>query len=100
MNRLGKSHLLTLLVGLIIGAVALGAIQAAMHSSTDVRVGVKRLADGRVEVKVQQLDDEQGWHDLELPPARFLELNVPVDAWRYTNPIPVSVAEEEAEVII
>ncbi|MXY85802.1 MAG: substrate-binding domain-containing protein [Chloroflexi bacterium] len=100
MNRLGKSHLLTLLVGLIIGAVALGAIQAAMHSSTDVRVGVKRLADGRVEVKVQQLDDEQGWNDLELPPARFLELNVPVDAWRYTNPIPVSVAEEEAEVII
>ncbi|MDE2746844.1 MAG: substrate-binding domain-containing protein [Chloroflexota bacterium] len=100
MNRLGKSHLLMLLIGLVIGAVALGAIQAAMHSTTDVRVGVKRLADGRVEVKVQQLDDEQAWQDLELPPARFLELNVPVDAWRYTNPIPVSVAEEEAEVII
>ena len=100
MSRVGKSHLLILLIGLVIGAVALGAIQAAMHSTTDVRVGVKRLADGRVEVKVQQLDDEQGWHDLELPPARFLELNVPVDSWRYTNPIPVSVAEEEAEVII
>lgn len=100
MIRLGKSHLLILLIGLVIGAVALGAIQAAMHSTTDVRVGVKRLADGRVEVKVQQLDDEQGWHDLELPPARFLELNVPVDAWRYTNSIPVSVAEEEADVII
>lgn len=102
MSRLGKSHLIILLVGLVIGAVALGAIQAAMDVSSEVRVGVKRLADGRVEVKLQQLDEELGWSDLELPPARFLELNVPVDKWRYTNPIEVKVAtvEEEPEVII
>ncbi|MYE06873.1 MAG: substrate-binding domain-containing protein [Chloroflexi bacterium] len=97
MKRVGKSHLLTLVIGLVLGAIALGAVQAAISVTSEVRVGVKRLADGRVEVKLQQLDADQSWNDLELPPARFLTADAPVDRWRYTNPIDVTVVIEERQ---
>ena len=58
MKHLGKSHLITLVIGLVLGAIALGAVHAAISVTSDVRIGVKRLDDGRVEVKLQQLDEE------------------------------------------
>lgn len=101
MRRVGKSHLLTLLVGVVLGAIALGAVQAAISVSSEVRVGVKRLEDGRVEVKLQQLDDEQVWNDLEAPLARFLPPDADIDQWRYTNAIEVvGTVEEEPEIVI
>ena len=101
MRRVGKSHLLTLVVGVVLGAIALGAVQAAISVTSEVRIGVKRLDDGRVEVKLQQLDDEQVWNDLEAPPARFLSVDAEVDEWHYSNSVEVTgTAEEEPEVVI
>lgn len=101
MRRVGKSHLLTLVAGLVLGAIALGAIQAAVSVTSEVRIGVKRLDDGRVEVKLQQMDDEEVWVDLEAPAARFLPADAEVDQWRYSNAIAViGTAEEEPEVIV
>lgn len=101
MRRLGKSHLLTLVVGLILGAIALGAVQAAISVTSEVRIGVKRLEDGRVEVKLQQMQEEAGWVDLEAPPARFLPPDSDIDEWRYSSEIAVTAtAEEEPEVVV
>ena len=101
MKHFGKSHLVTLLIGLVLGAVTLGAVHAAISVTSEVRIGVKRLDDGRVEVKLQQLDDEEVWNDLESPPARFLAPDAEVDQWRYSNSIEVTgTADEEPEVVV
>ncbi len=101
MRRVGKSHLLTLLVGVVLGAIALGAVQAAISVTSEVRIGVKRLDDGRVEVKLQQLDDEEVWNDLEAPAARFLPVDAELDEWHYSNSVEVTgTVEEEPEVVI
>ncbi len=101
MRRVGRSHLLTLVVGVVLGAIALGAVQAAISVTSEVRIGVKRLDDGRVEVKLQQLDEEEVWDDLEAPAARFLPQDAEIDQWRYSNAIEVTgTAEEEPEVVI
>lgn len=101
MRRVGKSHLVTLVIGLVLGALVLGAVQAAVSVTSEVRIGVKRLDDGRVEVKLQQIDDEAVWVDLEAPPARFLPVDAETEQWRYTNAIAVTgTAEEEPEVIV
>lgn len=99
MKHFGKSHLITLIVGLVLGAIALGAIHAATSVTSEVRVGLKRLEDGRVEVKVQQLDEET-WVDLDAPPARFLPLDAPVDEWRYSTPVDVVGIVEQEPVVI
>lgn len=104
MPRIGKSHVIMLVVGLVLGAIALGVVQAAMSVTSEVRIGVKRLDDGRVEVKLQQLDNEddaQAWNDLESPPARFLAADSTIDQWHYSNAIEVTgaVEEEEPEVV-
>lgn len=101
MKRPGKSHLVTLVIGLVLGAIALGAVQAAISVTSDVRVGVRRLDDGRIEVGLQQNVGEQGWTDLEAPPARFLPLDAEIDDWLYSSTIEVTTTvEEEPEVII
>ena len=101
MPRIGKSHVIMLVVGLVLGAIALGVVQAAMSVTSEVRIGVKRLEDGRVEVKLQQLEAEAGWGDLESPPARFLAADSTIDQWHYSNAIEVTgtVEEEEPEVV-
>ncbi len=98
MKHLGKSHLVTLLIGLVLGAIALGAVQAAISVTSDVRIGVKRLDDGRVEVKLQQLDEE-AWVDLDAADARFLPTDAEVDRWRYSSSIAV-VGTVETEPVV
>ncbi|MDE2892019.1 MAG: substrate-binding domain-containing protein [Chloroflexota bacterium] len=99
MKHLGKSHLITLVIGLVLGAIALGAVHAAISVSSDVRIGVKRLNDGRVEVKLQQLDGET-WVDLDTAAARFLPTDAEVDRWRYSSSIEVVGTVETQPVVL
>ena len=98
MQRVGKSHLITLVVGLVLGAIALGVVQAAISVTSEVRIGVKRLDDGRVEVKLQQFEEES-WADLDAPPARFLPVDADAGAWRYSSAIEVVGTAEEEPVV-
>ena len=99
MKQLGKSHLISLTIGLILGAFALGAVHAATSATGEVRIGVKRLDDGRIEVKLQQLEAET-WVDLDAPPARFLPPSAEPDAWRYSSAIEVVVTAEEEPAVV
>lgn len=97
MNRLNKSHVLILAIGMILGAIALGFVQAQTSVSTDVRIGARQLADGRVEIGLQQRGGDGSWAELELPTSRFLPPNADVDQWRYSSDITVSTVVEEPE---
>lgn len=99
MRRVGKSHVVTLIVGLVLGAIALGAVQAAISVNSEVRIGVKRLDDGRVEVKLQQLEDED-WVDLENADRRFLPPNAELDRWKYSSSIDVVATIETPPVVV
>ena len=73
-------------------AIIAGAIYAAGHGSdAEVRVGAKRLDDGRVEVAVQQRDADGGWGELQRPDARFLPADV-TGEWRMSSPVGLTVA--------
>ena len=98
MKIVGKSHLVTLVIGLVIGAIALGAVQAAISVTSEVRIGVRRLDDGRIEVGLQQMTEEAGWRDLETAPARFLPEDADIDQWRYSTAIEVTATVEEEVV--
>ena len=97
MNRLNKSHVLILAIGMILGAIALGFVQAQTSVSTDVRIGARQLADGRVEIGLQQKGDDGSWAELELPTSRFLPPNADIDEWRYSSELAVSAVVEEPE---
>lgn len=97
MNLINKSHVLILAIGMILGAIALGFVQAQSKVSTDVRLGARQLADGRVEIGLQQKGDDGSWGDLELPASRFLPPNADIDQWRYSSDITVSSVTEEPE---
>ena len=99
MKIVGKSHLVTLVIGLVIGAIALGAVQAAISVTSEVRIGVRRLDDGRIEVGLQQMTEEEGWQDLETAPARFLPEDADIDQWRYSTAIEVTATIEEEVVV-
>ena len=98
MKHLGKSHLVVLLIGLVLGAIALGVVQAAISVTSEVRIGVRPLEDGRVEVKLQQLEAEQ-WTDLDAPPARFLPPDAGANEWRYSSSIEVVGTSPEPAVV-
>ncbi len=74
-------------------AIIAGVIYAAGHSSdAEVRIGAKRLDDGRVEVALQQRDAEGGWGELQRPEARFLPADVSGE-WRMSSPVGLTVAQ-------
>lgn len=74
----------------VIGLIA-GAVYAASHGDTEVRVSALRHDNGTVEVAVQQRDADGGWGERILPEARF----VPTDrtgVWLNSSPVAVQVA--------
>lgn len=80
-------------LGVLIGAVSFGAIWAVNAiGSTDVRITAERLEDGRVEVGLQQRQDDGAWGATQQPENRFLEPDAEVGAPLYTDAISVEVA--------
>lgn len=96
MKRPAQSHLVMMVIGMVLGAIALGAVQAAISTTTEVRIGARRLDDGRVEVGLQQRGDDEGWGQGELPTARFLAVDTEPGTWFYSSEVELTVAAEEA----
>ncbi|MCY3569036.1 MAG: substrate-binding domain-containing protein [Chloroflexi bacterium] len=100
MNRVSKSHVVILAVGMLLGAITLGIVHAATSVTSEVRIGARILDDGRVEVGLQQQQDGE-WVGLEPPASRFLPPTAERGEWHYSNEIAVTgVAEDEAAVVI
>ena len=95
MKRPGKSHLVMIVIGMVLGAIALGAVQAAISTTTEVRIGARRLDDGRVEVGLQQRGDDESWGQGELPTARFLAVDTEPGKWFYSSEVELTVTTEE-----
>ncbi len=83
--------LIALLIGALIGAVTFGAIWAVLPGDEDdvveVRVSVERLEDGRVEIGVQQRDDDGEWGETRKPDRRFLAPDSEVGQVKYSSPV-------------
>ncbi len=83
--------LMAMLLGALVGAAALGAVWAAVHGGQDeqleVRVAVERLADGRVEIGLQQRADSGEWGETQRPQFRFLAPGADPGTVRYSSPV-------------
>ena len=88
-----KWKLATLALVAIIGIIA-GAVYAASHGGTEVRVSTIRHADGTVEVGLQQRDADGSWGERTLPEARFLQPQV-IGRWQHSTPVMVHVAHDD-----
>ena len=96
MQRVGKSHLITLVAGLVLGALALGVV-SALTATTDVRVGLRHTEDGRVELAVQQRGDDGEWQAAQRPEARYLPPQAEVGKWHWSSPVAVQATAPEPE---
>lgn len=83
--------LIVLLLGTVIGAAALGGAWATHQNGEDeqleVRVGVERLADGSVEIGLQQRDRDGEWGETKKPERRFLLPDTEVGKVKYSSPV-------------
>ena len=87
--------LLLVLVGLLIGVAAFGAVWAATQTgTTDVRITAERLEDGRVELGLQQLGDDGEWGETARPENRFLAADADVGETLETDALTIEVAVE------
>ena len=68
-KTVGKSHLVTLVIGLVLGAITLGVVQAAISVTSEVRIGARHVEDGRVEVGLRQLNNDGEWSTSILRPT-------------------------------
>lgn len=85
-------HVLWLAVAVMIGAAGVAALWASSGGGdTEIRVNARRLADGRVEVAVQQRGAD-GWGERQLPRLRLLPADAPAERWRHSSPLTLSAA--------
>ncbi|MDE2988932.1 MAG: substrate-binding domain-containing protein [Chloroflexota bacterium] len=94
-----------LCVGILIGAAGLGAVWAGPGSEgsssegdVDVRLSATRLADGRVEVGLQQRGDDGAWAETQKPRYRFLAPDAEIGAPRYSEALVVDVVTRREQV--
>lgn len=80
--------------GMLVAFGAFSAIWAASSGDSEVRVNVRRLDDGRVEVGLQQRDDT-GWGQRQLPRFRFMPADAETGRWLNSSPLSVSVSESD-----
>ena len=99
-KSVGKSHLVTLVIGLVLGAIALGVVQAAISVTSEIRIGARHVEDGRVEVGLRQLNDDGEWVELDTPANRFLAEDAEEGQWRFSSPIEVTGTVEEEPVVV
>ena len=77
---------LALLAPLIIGAAALGYVLSSSHEDGDVRVSIRRLADGGNEVGVQFRGDDGAWGGRVRPELRFQPADAEPGRWLNSSP--------------
>ena len=77
---------LALLAPVIIGAAALGYVLSSSHEDGDVRVSLRRLADGRNEATVQFRGDDGAWGARVRPELRFQPADAEPGRWLNSSP--------------
>ena len=92
--------------GLLLAILALAALAAgvayAMNSggTAEVRVAVRPLGDGRVEVGLQQLQDDGSWGERMLPHNRFLSADAEAGHWLVSSSEEVAISEGEYTICL
>ena len=94
--------MLRTLCGFVIGAavtslVLLGTVLAGAFEGVEVRVAARQLADGRVEVAIQQRSGD-GWAQRQLPEARFLPADAGAGKWRVSSAVALAGAAPAARI--
>lgn len=96
----------TMLLMFALGGVAVGGVFAATHGGGEVRIAAQKLADGRVEVALQELSEDGSWGERQLPERRFLPADAPTGRWLTSSPLEtaalaaVAAAPELPEVCV
>ena len=88
---------LTLLAGVVLGALAVGAVYSTGHLGGEVRVSVRALEDGRSEVAVQFRQADGSWSERALPQQRFVPADA--EAGRWLNSSAVAAPDGAAEAL-
>ena len=79
-----------LVLGILIGAAAIGAVAATTpwsDGAVEVRIIAEPLADGRVEVGLQQRQDDGEWGETEKPALRFVPADAEIGTPLHSSPI-------------
>lgn len=81
--------LLTLLAGILLGALAVGAAWSTGIFGNELRVSVQRLEDGRSEIAVQFRQPDGSWGERIRPANRFVPADAEPGRWLNSSPVPV-----------
>ncbi len=87
-----KSKLVSLVLIGVIGIIA-GAVYAASHGDTEVRILGIRHDDGRVEVALQQANDDGSWGERIRPEYRVIPADV-TGQWLHSSAVTLQVAAQ------
>ena len=83
--------MIVLLIGVLIGAAALGGVWAVERGAEDeqleVRVSVARLHDGSVEIGLQQRERNGDWGETRRPEHRFLLPDAEIGRAKYSSSV-------------
>ena len=83
-------RLKTLVILVLLGVIAGGAVWAATSTETEVRIVARRLDDGRTEFGLQQRVDGE-WSEEQLPRSRYFPAEVSHDRWLRSSPLRLTV---------
>lgn len=89
-------RLKTLVILVLLGVIAGGAVWAATSTETEVRIVARRLDDGRTEFGLQQRVDGE-WSEEQLPRSRYFPAEVSHDRWLRSSPLRLTVAAPEVD---
>ena len=81
---------LFVLAGMVLMAGALGAVLASSGGDAEVRLSARRIDDGRVEIALQQTQDDGTWGERSLPEQRFLPADAEAGVWHSSNSLTVA----------
>ena len=84
---------LLVVIAVLAGVVALSAsvVVATSNQAAEVRIAARRLADGRVEVALQQKELDGSWGDRVQPTRRFVPPGAREGRWLTSSPVEVAL---------
>ena len=94
MPKLRQAVMMLLVFAL--GGLAVGGVFAATHGGGEVRILAQKLADGRVEVALQELSEDGSWGERQLPERRFMPADAPTGRWLTSSSLETAAVAAEA----
>ena len=92
-------QMVAMLLVFVLGGVAVGGVFAATHGGEQVRIAAQRLADGRVEVALQELLRDGSWSERELPERRFVPADAPTGRWLTSSTLETAAVIETTAAV-